>query len=218
MRTDSSRWCAGGFRRRRAPRPDDLVRRRLLLSERGGRASIQLVERGIESSGTAKSGFYGDIRHGEVRFIQQAFGLVGAQRLRNLFGRGANVLLQQAAQMPSADSQPIGQFLNRPVIECPLRNEPHGAIRGGAGAIPGGAEWCCFRATSQARAKPSLLCSRSTWIERDVLFQGWLHPTDGTAVNASCPHTDKKHPIKRGIALAHRSQACREIKHARTLT
>jgi hypothetical protein len=93
--------------------------------------------------------------HREVGPVQQALGPLHARGLRHLERAGADVALEQAAEVARADAHLLGERL-RPGVLAVKRtpsDQSQRALGRGARAVPGRAEWRRLGAAPQARPK-----------------------------------------------------------------
>ena len=76
-------------------------------------------------------------RHRQPGLVEQSLGALHAHGARDLQRAGADVTLEQAIEMASADAEPCGKVLDAGAIEGAAADQPHGALHGRARALPG---------------------------------------------------------------------------------
>src|SRR5262249_34973352 len=102
-----------------------------------GRSSVDLGEHGVEAPEACEAGAEGDLRHGEVRAVEQTLGALHPRRLCHLQWARAEMLAEEAGEMAGTHSEAGRQCLDIGTVEGALLDEPHGTLDGGERAFPG---------------------------------------------------------------------------------
>lgn len=73
---------------------------------------VEDLEGLVESADAAEAGGHRHCRHGQASLMDQLLGQQHPAGLRHGHRRGAEMLAEQAAQLPFADAQPAGETLD----------------------------------------------------------------------------------------------------------
>jgi hypothetical protein len=66
----------------------------------------------VEAADAAEAGGHRHLGHGQASLMDQLLGQQHPAGLRHRHRRGAEMLAEQAAQLPFADAQPVGEALD----------------------------------------------------------------------------------------------------------
>jgi hypothetical protein len=105
--------------------------RRTPSPHRARRSSVDLNEDRVEATHALKAGPGGDLSHGKSGGIEQSLGPLHARGLGHLHRTGAEMLMEEPAQVPRADAKAIGEAVDAAVmIERTLGDEAQGSLDG----------------------------------------------------------------------------------------
>src|SRR5581483_9319403 len=96
----------------------------------GRRASIDFGEDRVEPPEAGEARAEGDLRHREVRAVEEALGALDAGGLRHLQRTGAEMLAEEAGKMPGAHAEARRQRLDIAIVEGASLDEADGALDG----------------------------------------------------------------------------------------
>ena len=153
---------------------------------RTGRPAEQTAEGLVEPAHAAEPRGERDLRHGHARLVDELLREQHAAGLRDRDGGRAQVLLEQPAELATADAQPVGQRVDPRLaaVQAAVGDERQRARDGVRGAPPGREVGRRLRAAAQARTEPRLLRGRGRREEAAVLELGAAGGTDRPAVDA----------------------------------
>ncbi len=182
-------------------------RRNSLAAQRTRRPLEQPLKGLVESPHAAEAGGQRDLAHGQARIVDQLLGQQHAPRLRHRDRRGAEMLIEQAPQLPLADAKPRGQTVDAGVvaIQRTLGDQRQAAGHRVRRAAPGAEIRRRFRPAAQAGTKAGLLRRRGRRKEPAVLELGRARRTNRPAIDAGRSHADEDPPIETGVAGAQRA-------------
>ena len=101
------------------------------------RPAVRLPERGVEPAEAREAGGEGDLRHGQIRLVEQPLRGLHATVARQEPGRRAAVLDEQARQMARPDAHRGREVGEPPLVEQPAVDQGQRARHGRAGSPPG---------------------------------------------------------------------------------
>ena len=208
----ASRRAAGSAGARVTPSPPPIPRAATcsLAPQRARRAAEQPLKRLVEAPDAAEAGGERDLGHRQARLVDELLGEQHAPRLRHRDRRGAEMLLEQAAQLPLADAQPRGQRVDARLVavERAFRDQREAARHRVGGAAPGAEVRRRLGPAAQAGPEPRLLRRRRRREEPAILELRRAAP-DRPAGNR-CPvevTPTNRRPSKRGVAGLERAVA-----------
>jgi hypothetical protein len=164
------------------------------------RAVIGFADRRVEPADRSISCGNCELRHRQIRFVDQLFGEVHAARLRHCVGRGAQMAQEQSAQMAGTHTEPFGEPLHSAVFCAAFVDQTQRPRNGGRGPEPGGRSRRAFRPAAQAGA---ITCFGRLGGRREIaaiLFFRRRRRTNRAAIDAAAPHTDEEFAVEAGIA------------------
>src|SRR5262249_39157989 len=86
-------------------------------AELARRAVKERKKRLIEAADALESRCEGDLGHREPRFVDELLGEMDAARLGDRKRRSAQMLAEEAPQLPLADSEPVSQILDAGLVQ-----------------------------------------------------------------------------------------------------
>ena len=178
----------------------DVFRR--LLAEPRRRHPVAPAERVVEPAQAREAAGERDLGDGQRRFGQQLLGQQQPARQQQLNRRDAQLLLDDAANLPRAELELVGDLLeSRLLVEMPFLETLHDQLRDALRVVHRRAARRQFRTAAQAGAearpaRPPAGCRRSgSWTSFGV-FAG----TDRPAVDAGRRDADEEDPVEARIA------------------
>jgi hypothetical protein len=156
----------------------------------------------IEAAHAAESRSEGDVRHGHSGFVNEMFGKEHSSSLRDGNRRGAEVLKKKSAQVPLAESEALGKFLDRGsfAVEGSVIDEGEGARNRIRSTLPRSKFRGGFRPAAKAGTKARFLGRGGRTKETAILRLRRTRRTDGPAVHTRGANTDEDQPVETGIA------------------
>ena len=164
------------------------------------RAPVQFLKRRIKPPDTSETRRHRHLRHEQIRFIDQLLGEVYSPRLRNCYGRCAEIAQKKPAQMARTDAEALRQAFDAAVIKRALTDQLQSPGNAGRCSQPRRRSGRRFGTAAQTRPEPGFGGRRSGWEITDVgRFRRW-RGTDGPAIDSGRGHADEEAAIEARIA------------------
>ncbi len=167
-----------------------------------GGAAVERVYHRMETTDAAEAGGEGDVGEGERGFVNEAFGELHAEGLRDADGRRAEVFDEEAAEMTSGDAEAVGEGFDAAGIEGPGFDEAEAAGDGLGGAEPGRGAGSGLRAAAEAGTEAGFFGGIGGGEVDDVRFLRRGRGADGPAVDAGGGDGDEDLAVEAGVAGA----------------
>src|SRR5690606_31132123 len=130
------------------------------------------------------------------RVVHELLGEMNPARASDGAWRRADVLDEEARQLPRADAEALREIVDALVLESAAFDQSQGSRHRARGAVPGGEIGCDFRTASQARAESGLPGRGGRGEELDVRAAGRSGGTDGTAVHTGRPDANEQPAVE----------------------
>ena len=162
------------------------------------RPAIELLEGLVEPADAAEARGERDLGHRQPGVVDQLLGEQHATGLGHGDRRGAEMLLEQAAELASADAQALGQRVDAGLVavERALGDERKAARHRVRGAAPGAEIRRRLRPAAQAGAEASLLRRGGRGKEAAVLELGRACRADRAAVDPGRGDADEQAAVE----------------------
>ena len=182
------------------------------------RASEQRQERLVEPAQAAEARGEGDLGHRQVRLVDQLLGEEHTAGLRDRDRRGAEMLAEQAPQLPLSHAEPYRQGLDIGLVEGAELDERECARHGIRRAAPRAEIRRRLRTAAQAGAEPRLLRGGGRRKEGHVLRKRRPRRADRATIDARGFDAGEDAAVEAGVAVAERAIAGVVIEiHGRTV-
>ena len=173
----------------------------------GRRPRVGAPDLAVEAAQAPESGRERDLAHGERRFVQQLLREVRAARERDGERRRAEVLQEEAPQMPAGDAEAIGEPLDAGIVECALADEAQRAGHEPGRAEPRGRAGRRFGPAAQTRSESGRLRRGGGRKVPNVLVLWRTRRTNRPAVDAGARDADEEAAVKPRVARSARAIA-----------
>ena len=165
------------------------------------RAAEQRLKRLVEAADAAEAGGEGDLGHRQLGLVDELLGQQHAAGLRDGDRRGAEMLLEQPPQMALADAEPLGESIERRLVERAELDQRQRARHGVGGAAPGAEIGRGLGPAAQAGAEAGFLCRGGGRKEGHILFARRARRADRPAIDAGRLHAGEEPAVEARIAL-----------------
>ena len=176
-----------------------------LLAQAGWRHPVARVERVVEPAQAGKAAGKGDLGHRQGGLGQQLLRQEQAARQQQLDRRHAELLLDDAANLPRAQLELVGDFFEPGLfIESAFFEALDDQLRDALRIVHRRAARRQLGPAAQARTKAGLLGLLGGVEEPAVGFLRRLHRADRPAVDASRRHADEEDAVEARVARRQR--------------
>ncbi len=172
-----------------------------LAAEGAGRAVEEVVEGFVEAAEAAESGGQRDFGHGHAGFVDELLGEEDAAGLGDRDGRGAEMLVEEAAELALAEAEAGGEGFDGGgrAVEGAVGDEGECAGDGIRSAAPGGELGCGLGPAAEAGTEAGFLRGGCGGEEAAVLRPGGAGGTDGAAIDAGGGDADEDQAVETGV-------------------
>src|SRR5208337_115364 len=167
-----------------------------------GRFAETGTQRVVELTNALEPGGEGNLRHREIRFIEQSPRKVKSARPRKGVWRRPQVLEEQAPQLPFSDAETCRELPHAAGVEGAFADEAQAARDDGRGPPPRRCAGRGLRATAQARPEPRVLCGGSAREKAHILALRRRSRADRPAVDPRRRHAGEKATVEAAVAAA----------------
>jgi hypothetical protein len=203
---------------------DELAGRRRVAApppQLGRRGAEGRADRVVELPQAAEPGSERELGHGQIRLVQEPPREVHAPRARHLCRRGAQVLHEEAPELPLAQPETCRERRRVVALERPRFDQPQRPRHHRRRPIPGRRAGSGFRPAAQARAEARLLGGGRAGEEDDVGGLGERRGADRAAVHPRRPNAGEEAAVESAIPRLERAVAAGGVelhgrRHSRT--